>query len=72
MAIKCCYGCVPPKRNATCHGTCPDYIREKAVHDAELEAEYKRRSIKSGLIQQQERAVHTASKGKRKCKEESQ
>lgn len=71
MAIKCCNGCVPPKRNPTCHGSCPDYIREKAAHDALVEADYQRRSIKNGLITQTERAVRRAAKGKRKCKEES-
>lgn len=68
MAIKCCKGCVPPKRNPTCHGTCPDYIKEKAKHDAETAEDYKRRSIKSGLMIQQERAVNKAAKRKRKSK----
>lgn len=35
MAIKCCNGCVPPKRTPTCHSTCPDYIIEKAFDEAE-------------------------------------
>jgi hypothetical protein len=38
MAITCCYGCVPPKRTPTCHSTCPEYIKQKAKHDAEREA----------------------------------
>lgn len=29
MAIKCCRYCVPPKRHATCHATCEQYIKEK-------------------------------------------
>ena len=68
MAIKCCNGCVPPKRTPTCHAPCPDYIREKAVTDAEAAADYKRRSIKSGLMNQQERGVMKAAKRKRKSK----
>ena len=72
MAIKCCNGCVPPKRNLTCHGTCPDYIREKAVHDAQMAEENRKRSIKQGLNDETFRGVQRATKGKRKCKEESQ
>ena len=49
MAIKCCNGCVPPKRNPTCHGICPDYIKEKAEHDARMEEDYKRRRVNRNL-----------------------
>ena len=66
MGIKCCNGCVPPKRNPYCHGTCEEYKKEKARHEAELAADYKRRSIRTGLILEQERAVRRAAKGKRK------
>lgn len=42
--ITCCKDCVAPKRHIGCHGTCKDYIREKAA-DAErkkkMEAERK-------------------------------
>ena len=27
--IKCCYGCVAPKRHPGCHGHCPEYLAEK-------------------------------------------
>ena len=37
MAIRCCNGCVPPKRTPTCHATCPEYIQAKAKHDAQRE-----------------------------------
>lgn len=30
----CCYGCVPPKREPGCHSTCPEYLKQKAEHDA--------------------------------------
>lgn len=65
MAIKCCNGCVPPKRNPYCHSYCPDYIKEKAENDAKRDEDFKRRSIRNGLIQQQQRAVIQAAKGKR-------
>ena len=35
--IKCCAGCVAPKRHPGCHSTCSEYIKEKAEHDAERE-----------------------------------
>ncbi len=49
MAIKCCNGCVPPKRSPTCHGTCPDYIREKALHEQEREERMKKRYLEYQL-----------------------
>ena len=33
MTIKCCNGCVPPKRHPGCHGKCPEYLAEKAEYD---------------------------------------
>ena len=72
MPIRCCNGCVPPKRTPTCHATCPDYIREKAEHDKQAAADYKRRSLKTGLILQQERAVIRAARGKRMNRRESE
>ena len=30
MGIRCCKDCVPPKRTATCHSTCKEYLKEKA------------------------------------------
>lgn len=29
MPIKCCYGCVAPKRHLGCHGQCQEYAEEK-------------------------------------------
>lgn len=70
MPIRCCNGCVPPKRSPTCHGTCPDYIREKAEHDALMAKETQRQYIKQGLNDQTYRGVLKATKHKRKRKEE--
>ncbi len=33
MSIKCCIGCVAPKRHTACWDTCPDYLEEKAKHN---------------------------------------
>ena len=29
--IKCCYGCVAPKRHIGCHASCPEYRAEEAA-----------------------------------------
>ena len=42
MAIKCCNGCVPPKRNPYCHGSCPEYLAEKAEYDRLMAIEHER------------------------------
>lgn len=33
--ISCCKDCVAPKRRPGCHGTCPEYLTEKAEHEKE-------------------------------------
>ena len=42
MAIECCNGCKPPKRNGYCHTYCPEYKEEQAQHVAEIKAQSKR------------------------------
>lgn len=42
MGIRCCTNCVPPKRHSGCHGTCPEYTKEKAEHEAERESYIKK------------------------------
>ena len=45
MGVKCCYGCVPPKRHTACWGHCPDFAAEKAADAAQKEAYYKERRL---------------------------
>ena len=61
MAIKCCYGCVAPKRYPGCHDRCPEYIKEKAAHDAQKAEEDKKRRIEYGLISQLRGGVRRAN-----------
>lgn len=70
MAIKCCYGCVAPKRHEGCHGSCPEYLAEKAKHDAERAEEQKRRDLSRNLYEQRYDRVSRALKRKRKHKED--
>ena len=37
MAITCCKNCVPPKRHPGCHGTCEQYLKEKAEYERQKE-----------------------------------
>lgn len=62
--ITCCNGCVPPKRTTTCHfdGTCPEYIEQKAVHDAELERKNKAKFAQDSIICQKYEGVRRAYK----------
>lgn len=64
--IKCCNGCVPPKRTPYCHGTCPDYIAAKAANDAELERQRKENLVSYGLYAQKCRNVEKAYKSRKK------
>ena len=69
MGIKCCSGCVAPKRHPGCHGSCPEYIQEKSGHDAKMAEEYKRRHLNQNLNEQRYAAINKAVRNKRKCKE---
>ena len=60
MAIKCCYGCVPPKRHKACWGHCPDYAKEKAIDEEKKAAENKRKAIASGITAQKSDGVYRA------------
>lgn len=62
MAIKCCNGCVAPKRYPGCHDRCPDYIEEKAKHNEEKAAAYKKKAIEDGLNSQAISGVDRAKK----------
>jgi hypothetical protein len=33
----CCRYCKPPKRKLECHGSCEDYAKAKAIHDADMD-----------------------------------
>ena len=64
MAIKCCNGCVAPKRYPGCHDHCPEYREEKAKEDALKEADYKRRKLVHELNEQRYAAITKATKNK--------
>jgi hypothetical protein len=67
MGIKCCYGCVPPKRHTACWGHCPDYAKEKAQNEKDTAAQRKQKEIQAGITSQKYDGVFRACKrrGKR-------
>lgn len=58
--IKCCYGCVAPKRHPGCHDHCPEYLSEKFVHDQQREEANKKKENLLGIYNQRDKAVHRA------------
>lgn len=59
-----CQGC--PNRTPGCHGKCEKYQREKSENDAMKEKRFLQESIRCGLSDQTYRAVHKATKRKRR------
>lgn len=68
MAITCCNGCVPPKRNPYCHGTCPEYLKEKAEYDQKKAEQDRERDARCGLLRQKYEKVFNAYKKRRNKK----
>ena len=62
MAIKCCYGCVAPKRHPGCHGHCPEYLAEKEQDEKEKEQCRKKRDISVSIYQQRADKVAKAKR----------
>ena len=68
MAIKCCHGCIAPKRYPGCHDHCPTYAAEKAEDVAQKEAYQKKHALDTAITDQRTRAVMKAMKHRRKGK----
>jgi putative component of membrane protein insertase Oxa1/YidC/SpoIIIJ protein YidD len=66
MAVKCCNGCVPPKRTPTCKfdGTCGKYAEERAQHDIDTAAKRREMEIQRGITSQKYEGVYRATKKK--------
>ena len=68
MAIKCCKGCVPPKKNGYCHTYCEEYIQEKAEHDRQRAIDLQKRDVEAGLRNQVCDGIYRSRKTQRKKK----
>lgn len=60
MGVKCCYGCVPPKRHEACWDHCPEYKAEKADYAEKKAAEDMRRKVNNSIYQQRSDRVAKA------------
>ena len=66
MSIKCCNGCVPPKRNPYCHGSCPEYLAEKAEYDRQKAAYDEKQRIDNAIYSNRSVKVEKAIKRRRR------
>lgn len=60
MGIKCCNGCLPPKRNGYCHTCCKEYIAEKAADEEKKAAADARKKTNHDIYAQKSAGVHRA------------
>lgn len=68
MAAFACKGCVAPKRYPGCHGSCPDYLADRAEYDR-LKAIYDREQRVIGEIySSRSEKVYKAMKDRRNKK----
>lgn len=50
--IKCCKECVAPKRHPGCHGTCEEYLAERAEYEKQKEIYEQSRRVRNELYNQ--------------------
>lgn len=65
MRIKCCKGCVAPKRHSGCHSKCPEYLQEKELWEEQRKAISQQRQAENNLYEQRSKGVYKALKRKR-------
>ena len=63
--IKCCQYCVAPKRHPGCHGSCPEYLKEKAEYDNRKEQYNQQKAVANAIYDQRSIHVRKALKHKR-------
>lgn len=51
MIITCCKHCEAPKRHLGCHGSCPEYLAERARMDAANKARERGRQYDGAVIE---------------------
>lgn len=63
--IKCCRGCVAPKRHPGCHAVCPEYLEQKAWYDKRKAELSEKNGIKQAILAERGNKVYNALKGYR-------
>lgn len=66
--IWCCKDCNRPQKNEYCHGSCEEYKRQKAEHDAQREVNAKQRYTQNQLNQQTADGVNRAKRHERRTR----
>lgn len=66
LVIKCCNGCVPPKRQLGCHDWCKEYLEEKAKYEKDKKKEKESRNAIINRSQFVGNAIHRKRNFKRK------
>lgn len=66
--IKCCHGCVPPKRHTACWGHCPEYLAERVEYDRKREIENKRRSLDAAIYGDRMEKVYKAMRERERAR----
>lgn len=64
-AFESCNGCVAPKRYPGCHGTCPEYKKDRAKYDQRKAKYDKDNQIGIAIYQERTKKVNNALKGYR-------
>ena len=63
--IECCNGCVAPKRHPDCHGSCPEYAKERAELDESKRIINQRTYTAAGVQEQKYDRITKAVKRRR-------
>lgn len=66
--ITSCKNCVPPKRYPGCHGTCPEYLAQKAEYDKLKEIHNREQQTKIGIYIDRNTKVYKAMQHRRNKK----
>ena len=62
MAIKCCNGCVAPKRHTACWDHCPEYLAEKEQDEQKKAQDRLKRKVSSDIYQQRADRIAKATR----------
>lgn len=68
MAVKCCKGCVAPKRYPGCHNHCQEYLTARAEYDRLKEIYDRERNINNAIYQNRSMKVYKAMRERAKLK----
>ena len=65
MNFTCCRYCVAPKRHPGCHGTCPEYIKQREEYEQFKAIRDKQNFVSQSIGLQRRYAVNKALKARK-------